>query len=59
MFQINLFGFWKKKDWNFLYCAYFTRVRVGIFPKFILKHRLYTEEILNLEGLLVTANLNR
>ena len=34
------------------------RVTFGIFPKFILKHRLYPEEILNLEGLLVTANLN-
>ena len=57
MFQINLFGFWKKTDWNFLYCACFTRVRVGILKKFILKHRLYIEEILDLEGLLVTANL--
>ena len=59
MFQNTLFGFWKKKDYNFLYCVSFTRVRVGIFPKFILKHRLYPEEILNLEGLLVTANWNR
>ena len=51
----SVFG---RKDSNFLYCASFTRVRVGIFPKFILKHRLYPEEILNLDGLLVTANWN-
>ena len=38
---------------------YFTGVTVGIFPKFVLKHRIYPQEISNLDGLLVTANLNR
>ena len=40
-----LCGFYKGKSWNF--------------SKFILKLRVYSEEILNLDNILVAANLNR
>ena len=48
----------QEKHRIFLYCVCFTRVRV-IFLKFILKLRVYSEEILDLDILSVTASLNR
>ena len=50
--------FARKKTREF-YCVCFTRVRVGVFLKLILKLRVCSEKILILNSLLVVANLNR
>ena len=50
--------FARKKTRIFLLCGFY-KGKSWTFSKFILKLRVYSEEILNLDNILVVANLNR
>ena len=51
----NLIQFLQEKNWISLYCVSFTSVRVGN----SFKTSFFSQEIINLDNLLVAANLNR
>ena len=50
--------FCKKKEEFFILCGFY-KGKSWTFSKFISKLRVYSEEILNLDNILVAANLNR
>ena len=58
-FNYNMIKFWQEKRLEFFYTVWVLQMKIRKFSKFISKVRAFSAEILNLDNVLIAANLNR